>query len=1137
MLNQSALFQIEKNNGLSTKNEMTMKEESFSFFSTDTQERKAESQPIFGTLPFAYNAIQRFVKVKGPNFAFASNNCNYIHNNPLNLHMKKILLFVAFFGFAVLFCNAQIAKKEPMLFQKNSISNNTTHQVNELPDRSILKKLSESNHTFDLKKKVNIDGEKHWYALENEKNEIYWNNVNCNKLIIEFQKDYSPENSDVKNFLQKTSLSKVIEKSMFPEIQNFYVFEITNSDKSKVLSIIKYAKEFDFVINAEPVAIFKKSLCQPNDPYYSQQWGPYVMYADSVWCYFTGGSKNWLAVIDDAVDWYHEDLYDAVWYGYDFGMNDADPTPDNDNQEHGTHVTGTVGATINNGMGVAGMLVDTIYFAKVSDNNSTLSNTGIVNAINSIASNPKIRVINMSLGAYSQNSALETALQNAYNNGKLLIAAAGNDAVSNPMYPAAYNVVISVSAVGVDAGGNLTDASYSNYGSTIDVSAPGGGSSTEYQIMSTLPSNNYGGMQGTSMASPHVTGVAGLVFAINPLLTNTQARSIIEQQVFDLGTTGWDPLFGSGMVCAWCAFEEACNQLSINISAGGSTTFCSGGSVTLNGVNNSGISYQWQKNGIDISGAISNSYTVTQGGTYSLKIQTLGGVCEAYSNSIVITVNSLPASAGAISGTATVCQGQNSVSYTVPTIANATSYIWTLPSGAMGTSSTNSITVNYGISAISGNITVKGNNTCGVGTTSTLPITINVLPQNAGSITGTTTVCQGQSSVSYTVPTIANATSYIWTLPSGTTGTSSTNSINVNYGTSAVSGNITVKGNNTCGVGTTSTLPITINVLPQNAGSITGTTTVCQGQSFVTYTVPTIPYANSYVWSLPSGATGTSSTNSINVNFSTSAVSGNITVKGNNTCGDGATANLPITINVLPQNAGSITGTTTVCQGQSSVTYTVPTIPYANSYVWSLPSGATGTSSTNSINVNFSTSAVSGNITVKGNNTCGDGTTASLSITVNSKPPTPIISLIGYVLHSDAPIDNQWYDQTGPIAGATNQEYTVTVDGDYYVIVSSLGCSSDPSNTINVMVTGIELVDDSKVIKVYPNPVSNELTIEIEGNSDKLDFEILNAIGQVVFKGNFIEKTTLHTTNFAPGVYLIKLENGKTFEFKKIIKE
>ncbi len=880
--------------------------------------------------------------------------------------MKKHLLSIAFYGFAMLFCNAQIAKKDPILLQKSSNSIVTTFQVNELPDRSILKKLSESNYNFNLKKKVNIDEEKHWYALENERNEIYWNNVNCKKIIIELQKNYSLENSRVKDFLQKFSLSKVIEKSMFPEIQNFYIFEITNGDKSKTLSIIRDAKEIDYIINAEPVAIINKNVCQPNDPYYSQQWGPYVMFADSVWCYFTGGSKNWLAVIDDAVDWFHEDLYDAVWYGYDFAMNDADPTPDN-GQEHGTHVTGTISATINNGIGVAGMLVDTIYFAKATDNTSAFSDAGIVNALNSIASNPKIRVINMSFGSYAQNSAIETALQNAYNNGKLLIAAAGNDATSDPMYPASYAIVVCVSAVGVDASGNLTDASYSNYGSTIDVSAPGGESSNGYPIISTLPSNNYGGAnwEGTSMASPHVTGVAGLIFAINPLLTNTQARAIIEQQVFDLGSTGWDPLFGSGMVCAWFAFEEACNQLSISVSADGSTTFCTGGSVTLNAVYNSGLSYQWQKNGLDISGATSNSYSATQAGTYSLKIQTLGDVCVAFSNSIVITVNSPPASAGAISGTATVCQGQNHVTYSVPIIANATSYIWTLPSGATGTSSTNSIIVNY----------------------------------------------------------------------------------------------------------------------------------------------------------------------------SASAVSGSITVKGNNTCGDGAVSTLPITVNVLPQNAGSITGTTTICQGQNSVTYTISTIPYTNSYVWSLPSGATGTSLTNSITVNYSTSAISGDITVKGNNTCGDGATSSLSITVNSKPPTPIISLNGYILHSDATNGNQWYDQNGLISGAINQDYTVTVNGVYYVIVTLVGCGSEASNTINVVPTGIDVVDNDQTIKVYPNPVSNELIIEIDGNDKKVTFDILNAIGQIVFKGNLVDKTTVQTSNFAPGVYLIKLENGKTFEFKKIIKE
>ncbi|MDD4236713.1 MAG: T9SS type A sorting domain-containing protein, partial [Bacteroidales bacterium] len=94
--------------------------------------------------------------------------------------------------------------------------------------------------------------------------------------------------------------------------------------------------------------------------------------------------------------------------------------------------------------------------------------------------------------------------------------------------------------------------------------------------------------------------------------------------------------------------------------------------------------------------------------------------------------------------------------------------------------------------------------------------------------------------------------------------------------------------------------------------------------------------------------------------------------------------------------------------------------------------------------------------------------------------------------------------------------------------------SNIATNDINF---GVQSINDLKQVKVYPNPVSNELVIEIEGNNGKVNFDILNAIGQVVFKGNLVEKTTVQTSNFAPGVYLIKLENGKTFEFRKIIKE
>ena len=110
--------------------------------------------------------------------------------------------------------------------------------------------------------------------------------------------------------------------------------------------------------------------------------------------------------------------------------------------------------------------------------------------------------------------------------------------------------------------------------------------------------------------------------------------------------------------------------------------------------------------------------------------------------------------------------------YTVPTIANATSYVWTLPTGATGSSTSNSITVTYGSSAISGNITIKGTNSCNVGATSSLAVTVNPLPASSSSISGLATVCQGQGSVNYIIPTISNATSYIWSLPTGGTGTS-----------------------------------------------------------------------------------------------------------------------------------------------------------------------------------------------------------------------------------------------------------------------------------------------------------------------------------------------------------------------------
>jgi len=146
----------------------------------------------------------------------------------------------------------------------------------------------------------------------------------------------------------------------------------------------------------------------------------------------------------------------------------------------------------------------------------------------------------------------------------------------------------------------------------------------------------------------------------------------------------------------------------------------------------------------------------------------------------------------------------------------------------------------------------------------------------------------------------------------------------------------------------------------------------------------------------------------------------------------------------------------------------------------------------------------------------------------------PVITQNGTMLHSNATKGNQWYNQNGLINGATNQDYVVPSNGDYCVIVTHSGCSSDKSNIIKVFVSGIEQTSLNNSIKVYPNPVQNELIIEFDGSTS---FEILNLMGQVIYNGNLIKTAIVQTSNFSTGVYLIKFKMGKTFEYKKFIKE
>jgi subtilisin-like proprotein convertase family protein len=239
----------------------------------------------------------------------------------------------------------------------------------------------------------------------------------------------------------------------------------------------------------------------------------------------------------------------------------------------------------------------------------------------------------------------------------------------------------------------------------------------------------------------------------------------------------------------------------------------------------------------------------TAGSLYRIRVVASNPAVTGSNNGSNLTVQQTVGAAGAITGTSTVCAGQNSVAYSVAAISNATTYNWTLPSGATiatGTG-TNSITVNFSSVAVSGAVTVAGANTCFTGTTSTaFNVTVNPLPTALSAISGNA-ACAGQTAT-FSVSTNPTAVTYNWTLTGGGTIVSGngTNTITANF-PSATTGTLSVSGVNTCGSGAASTLAI--NVVAQPASptiSADGPTAICAGGNVSLSFTP--DPANIYQW-------------------------------------------------------------------------------------------------------------------------------------------------------------------------------------------------------------------------------------------------------------------------------------------------
>jgi len=579
---------------------------------------------------------------------------------------------------------------------------------------------------------------------------------------------------------------------------------------------------------------------------------------------------------------------------------------------------------------------------------------------------------------------------------------------------------------------------------------------------------------------------------------------------------------------------------------------------------------------IQTTGLYSSNITNLNAGTkYYVRAYAIDGEVTEYGNEVSFTTGSLPSAAGTISGLQTVCQGQNSVIYTVPTIDYATSYVWTLPSGVTGSSSTNTITVNYLSTFTSGSIIVKGHNVLGDGTPSTLAIIANLLPSDAETITGSTSVCQGESTVIYSTPVINNATSYIWTLPTGATGTSTTNNITISYSKTAISGNLSVKGQNDCGYGNVYSLPITVNQLP--VISVTDKTVVSGGSvSLDATTNYTGSGTLSYFWSPETGL------NDATIANPTATVTSDITYTIIVTTPNGCSATDSVSIKIIPMSKPQIGIVSVNSSNKNIIVWNKPATIGIESYsifretntsdvyekIGSVPYSDSSLYVDNSSNPDMKSYKYKISILDKSgqesqlsdphktmhlsinkgqNNTYNliwepyNGFTPSTYI-IYRGTNTSSLSLLdatsgSSTQYSDiiAPSGEVYYQLEvisptliTPSKGESTLQKTKESESNLLVTYNS-----SRSNIVTNAVANIVELNASNIV-VYPNPVKDVLNIDFVGGST---FEILNLMGQIIYNGNLNVSNIVQTSNLSSGVYLIKFKTAKTFEYKKIIKE
>ncbi len=375
--------------------------------------------------------------------------------------------------------------------------------------------------------------------------------------------------------------------------------------------------------------------------------------APEAWALATGTRSVTVAVIDTGVDYTHPDLAANYAGGYDFVFNDADPM---DDHGHGTHVAGTIAAAVDNltgnpaqPEGVVGVAPHArIKAYKVCRSDGTCDDFTIQQAI-ARAVEDGVNVINMSLGDTVYSQSLDNAVQDAWNAGLVIVAAAGNSGVTDPLYPAAFDNVISVAAFDEDH----RRASFSNYGNWVDMSAPGNLIMSTYP-MSQCPASStpgdtgcYTWLSGTSMATPHVAGAAALVWTRSDVTRNSQVVDILLNSADPKGASNqrldtWTQHGGLNLYNAMTyvstkpVADAGADQSLVDNNRDGTEIVTLDGTASFDS-NGSIVSYKWSEGATPL-GSGATTVVPLAVGIHKLTLEVTDNNGEASKDNVVVTI-------------------------------------------------------------------------------------------------------------------------------------------------------------------------------------------------------------------------------------------------------------------------------------------------------------------------------------------------------------------------------------------------------------------------------------------------------------------------------------------------------------------